>query len=201
MNRRARIVARNLVAVGAAIALAALPVLAQEDQSSPVDSPTGWAFRWLNFAIIFAGILWFATKICGPYFRGRTEEIAGKVAEGTRAKEAAEQQRKEAEAKLATIDQDVARMREEAKRSGEAEVLRLKEASKKEAEMIERAAQEEIAAAQRSAKFELKVLAGKLAIDRAEVLLRQELTPQAETTLFRAFVEQLAANGADGSRN
>ncbi len=201
MNGKLQIVARNLLAVGVAVALAALPVLAQEDQSSPVDSSTGWAFRWLNFAIVFAGILWFATKICGPYFRGRTEEIAAKVAEGARAREAAEQQRKEAEAKLATIDQEVARMRVEAKRSGEAEILRLREASKKEAEMIEHAAQEEIAAAQRSARFELKTLAGRLAIERAEALLRQELTPQAEATLFHAFVEQLAANGADGSRN
>ena len=56
--------------------------------------------------------------------------------------------------------------------------------------MIERAAQEEIAAAQRAARLEMKSLAARLAIERAEFLLRQELTP-AEAALFRGFVGDL----------
>jgi len=174
--------------------LVTLPALAQETEPSPADSTIGWGFRWLNFAIVFAGILYFAIKICGPYFRGRKEEIARQVAEGARAREAAEKLRQEVRDKLAGIDKEVARIREEAKRSTEAEAKRLRELARREAETIERAAEAEIAAARRNARLELKALAAGLAIDRAEVLLKEELTPEAEASLIHIFVEQLAGS-------
>ena len=55
----------------------------------------------------------------------------------------------------------------------------------REAETIERAAQAEIAAAERAARLELKALAARLAVERAEAVLRGELTPEAEAALFR----------------
>ena len=108
------------------ITLAALPALAQEGESSPADSPAGWVFRWLNFAIVFGAIAYFAVKKGGPYFRAHADEISRKIAEGARAREAAEQQRKEIQAKLAGIDQEVAAMKAEAQRDADAETLRLR---------------------------------------------------------------------------
>ena len=32
----------------------------------PADTPTGWAFRWLNFAIVFGAIAYFAVKYWRP---------------------------------------------------------------------------------------------------------------------------------------
>ena len=75
------------------VVLAALPVLAQEGEASPVDSPIGWVFRWLNFAIVFGAIAYLAWKKGGPYFRAHAEEISRKIEEGARAREAAERQR------------------------------------------------------------------------------------------------------------
>jgi F-type H+-transporting ATPase subunit b len=171
--------------------LTAVPALAQETEPSPADSTIGWIFRWLNFAIVFSGILYFALKTAGPYFRGRTEEIFRRVQEGARAREAAEQQRREVQAKLSGIDQEVAELREVAKRARDAEAGRLRALARQEAEAIERAARAEIAAAERTARLELKALAARLAIERAEVLLRQELGPEAQATLVHAFVEEL----------
>jgi len=171
--------------------LAALPALAQEGESSPADSPTGWIFRWLNFAIVFGAIAYFAVKAGGPYFRKQADEISRKIAEGTRAREAAEQQRKEIQAKLAAIEQEVAAMRAEAKRDAEAEAQRLRALAREEAQKIEAIAQAEIAAAERAARMELKSLGARMAIERAEALLRQELTPKAETALFENFVREL----------
>jgi F-type H+-transporting ATPase subunit b len=174
--------------------LVTLPVLAQETEPSPADTTIGWGFRWLNFAIVFAGILYFAIKVCGPYFRGRTEEISRQVAKGARAREAAERLRQEVRDKLVGIDKEVAQIREEAKRSTEGEAKRLRELARREAETIERAGEAEIAAAQRNARLELKALAAGLAIERAEVLLQQELTPEAEASLIHIFVEQLGGS-------
>jgi F0F1-type ATP synthase membrane subunit b/b' len=171
--------------------LAALPVLAQEGEASPVDSPAGWIFRWLNFAIVFGAIAYLAWKKGGPYFRAQTEEISQKIAEGARAREAAERQRQEVQAKLANIDSEIGAMRADSKRDAEAEAIRLRILAREEAQKIERAAQAEIAAAERAARMELKALGARMAVERAEALLRKELTPKSEAALFQTFVQEI----------
>jgi F-type H+-transporting ATPase subunit b len=170
--------------------LVAAPVFAQES-GDIADSSTGVIFRWLNFAIVFGIILYFFVKVAGPQFRSRSEEISRKIAEGKRAREAADQQRAAAQQKLAGIGEEVARLRAEAKRSGEAEAQRLRAQARSEAELIAKAAQEEIAAAQRAARLETKVLAARLALERAESLLQQQITPAEQATLFETFVEDV----------
>ena len=182
---------RNAGLLGVAILVAAMPLLAQEGEHSPADSTTGWVFRWLNFAIVFGAIVYFAVKKGGPYFRGQAEEISRKIAEGARAREKAERQRAEVQAKLANIENEIAQMRAEAKRDAEAETQRLRALAREEAQKIERAAQAEIAAAARAARAELKAFAARLAVERAEAVLREELTPKSEAALFEAFVQEL----------
>jgi F-type H+-transporting ATPase subunit b len=171
--------------------LAALPVLAQEGEASPVESPAGWIFRWLNFAIVFGAIGYLAWKKGGPYFRAQAEEISRKIAEGARAREAAERQRQEVQAKLANIESEIAAMRADSKRDADAEAQRLRSLAREEAQKIERAAQAEIVAAERAARMELKTLAARMAVERAEALLRKELTPKSEAALFQSFVQEL----------
>jgi len=183
-------VARLVGCAGLFLLLAAAPALAQEGGPSPADSPTGWVFRWINFAIVL-GLIVYALRKAAPYFRNHADEISQRIAEGTRAREAAEKQRREAQARLAGIETEVAALRVEAKKSAEAETERLRELARVEAEMIERAAQAEIAASERTARLELKALAARMATERAEALLRTQLTPQAEATLFGSFVAQL----------
>ena len=165
--------------------------LAQEGEASPADSAIGWTFRWLNFAIVFGAIAYFAVKHGGPYFRANAEEIARKIDEGARAREAAEKEKKEVEAKLANLPNEISQMRAEAKRDMEGEAQRLRALALEEAKKIEKAALAEIAAAERAARLELKALAARMAVDRAEALLRQELTPTAEQRLFQTFVAEL----------
>lgn len=183
-------VSRLLGCAGFFLLLAAAPVLAQEGEPSPADSPTGWVFRWINFAIVL-GLIVYALRKAAPSFRSRADEISQRIAEGTRAREAAEKQRREAQAKLAGIDAEVSTMRADAKRGAEAEAERLRELARVEAETIERAAQAEIAAAERAVRLELKAMAARMAVERAEASLRKELTPQAEATLFGSFVAEL----------
>jgi F-type H+-transporting ATPase subunit b len=170
--------------------LLALPVFAQDDQPSPADSTTGWVFRWLNFAIVL-GLFIYAFSKAAPYFRRHAQEISEKIAEGTRAREAAEADRRAAQAKLAEIETEVAAMRVEAKRSAQAEGERLRAQARAEAEAIERSAQAEIVAAERAARLQLKALAARMAVEHAEALLRSELTPRTEAALFGNFVAEL----------
>jgi len=177
----------------------AAPALAQEGEASPADSTSGWIFRWLNFVIVFGAIAYFAVKKGGPYFRHNADEIARKIEEGARAREAAEQRRKEIEGKLANLGSEVDQMRAEAKRGGEGEARRIRAMARQEAEKIEQSAQAEIVAAERAARLELKALAARMAVANAQKLLETELTREAEAGLFRTFVAEL--RGASGSVN
>jgi F0F1-type ATP synthase membrane subunit b/b' len=171
--------------------LIAAPAMAEEAATRPENSQAGWIFRWINFAIVLAAIVYFFAKVAAPSLRTRSDEIAQKIAEGSRAREAAEKQRRDVQAKLAGIDAEVAKLREEAKRSTEAEAVRLKTLARQEAEIIERAAQAEIVAAQRAATLEMKALAARLAIERAETVLAGQITPAAQASLFHTFVTEL----------
>jgi F-type H+-transporting ATPase subunit b len=186
----ARASARSLGLLGLFSLLAASAFAQESSPSAAADTSTGWVFRWLNFAIVFAGLVWAFSK-AEPYFRRHAQEISDQIAEGTRAREAAEKQRAEAQAKLARVDDEVAELRVQAKRGAEAESKRIAELAQSEAENVERSAQAEIAATERAARIELKNLAAQRAVELAEAVLRQELTPQREAALFRTFVAEL----------
>ena len=179
----------TLAALG--VVLVAAPAFGQEGGGDATTSQTGVVFRWLNFVIVAGLILYFAVKGGGPYFRNQAAIISEKIAEGKRAREAAARQRQAAAEKMAGIDAEIAQIRNEAKRSAELEAKRLRDSARDEAEAIDRAARAEIEAAQRAAKMELRALAAKLAVERAESVLRGELTPDAEAALFRAFVAEV----------
>jgi F-type H+-transporting ATPase subunit b len=183
-----RIALRSACAM-ALVALLAVPVFAQ-DTADSTTTTTGWIFRWINFAIVFGVLAWGFSK-AGPYFRKHSEEIAQKIAEGARAREAAENQRRTVQEKLAHLDDEVAKLRADAKRAAEGEAQRLRALAKEEAQNVERAGQLEIAAAEHAARLELKILAGRLAVERAEALLRQQMNAATEAAVFRSFVETL----------
>jgi F-type H+-transporting ATPase subunit b len=182
MRRAALFLALVLLGAGAASA---------QEGGSAADSNAGLIFKWVNFAIVFFAIAYAFAKAGGPAFRARAEKIGAQIGEAARAREAAEQQRHEAQQKRANLDKEVAEMRDAAKRDAAAEAQRLRELAKEEAVKIERIAQAEIAAAERAARLDLKRLEARLAVEGAETMLRREITPQGEAQLFRAFVAEL----------
>jgi F-type H+-transporting ATPase subunit b len=163
---------------------------AEEGVTPPENTQMGWIFRWIVFAIVAIALI-KAFAGAGPGLRSNSEQISQKIAEGTRAREAAEQQKREVQAKLAGIEAEVAKLRAEARQAMEGEAARLKALAKREAELIEQSAQAEIAAAQRAGGLALKALAAKLAVERAEQELARRITPEAQASLFRGFVAEL----------
>jgi F-type H+-transporting ATPase subunit b len=190
-TRRVNSAARALCFLIIFLAVAAVPVFAQEGEASPADSNTGWVFRWLNCALVFSAIAYCIVKYAAPAFRAQAEEISRKIAEGVRAREAAERQRREIKTKLEGLEREIEQLRADAKRDAEAEAQRLRDLGRAEAEKIELAARGEIDAAARAGRMELKALGARLAVERAEVLLQQELAPKSEAALLRTFIAEL----------
>jgi F-type H+-transporting ATPase subunit b len=103
----------------------------------------------------------------------------------------ADRQLKDAEQRLARLEDEVRGLREEARREGAAEAERIRTLARSDAEKIDLAAKAEIAAAERAARMELKALAAKLAVDGAESLLAKQLTAQNQESLIAGFVKSL----------
>lgn len=148
-------------------------------------------FKWINFAIV-AGLLgWVFLKLTPAFFRKNAETISSAITKATAAKAEAERLLREAEGKLARLEQEVAQLRATAQREAAAEAERLRAITQSDLKKVGLAAQAEIEAAERAARLELKAIAANLAVDGAESLLVKQLTPQAQESLLSAFVKSL----------
>jgi len=174
------------------IACAASAFAAEAGEQSPAEAPIGTLFRWLNFVLVFGGLGYLLAKRAPAVFRGRAEAVSASIADASAARAAAEQQLREAEEKLRRLDQEAAEMRAAARRESAAEAERLRALAREEAEKIGRAATLEIEAAERAARIELKAMAGRLAVERADAFIRQQITADTRVSLFRSFLDNLA---------
>jgi len=148
-------------------------------------------FKWINFAMVTAAFIWAFGKVLPPKFRANAEKISSAITKATAAKAEAERKLKDAEQRLARMEQEVRGLREEAQKEAAAEAERIRALARSDAEKIGLAARAEIAAAERAARIELKALAAKLAVDRAESLLAEQLNPQTQHALIAGFVKAL----------
>jgi F0F1-type ATP synthase membrane subunit b/b' len=172
------------------LVLAGLTQAAEESGSAGHVMGTG-GFKWVHFAIVAAVAFWLFTKVLPPAFRHRADHISAAISKAALAKAEAEKQLQEAVAKLASLEQEMEVFRAQAKKDGIAERDRLRTMAKADAEKIGFAAKAEIEAAEHAARVELKELAAKLAMDRAEGLVAKELTPAVQEAMLNEFVQSL----------
>jgi F-type H+-transporting ATPase subunit b len=151
----------------------ALPVLAAEGaEPDPADSTAGLIFRWLNFLIVFGGIAYLIAKHGGAFFRGNAKEIAASIVEATAVKAEADRELREVEVKVARLDQDVAEMREEARRNWTA-------------------ARTELAASERAAQQQVREIAASMAVERAAALVSSMMNREIRARMFQSFLGEL----------
>ncbi len=165
---------------------------AEGGEQNAAEEPVGTVFRWLNFALVFGAAGYLIVKHAPAWARRRAGAISASIAEAAAAQAAAEQELREAEGKLNRLDQEVAELRAAAKNESAAEAERIRARAGDEMDKIERAAQAEIEAAERAARMELKGTAAWLAVERADALIRAQITAAMQAALFRSFLDNLA---------
>lgn len=175
-----------------AIFLLTIPAHAAEGAgSNPADSAAGMIFRWLNFALVFGGIAYLIAKHGGAFFSANARAISASIREGTAAKEEADRQLRDVDAKIARLDREIADLREAARRDSDSEAERLNASGLAEIEKIQQAARAELSAAERAARQELRVLAASLAVERASQLISSRMDKDIRAKLFAAFLGEL----------
>jgi F0F1-type ATP synthase membrane subunit b/b' len=165
--------------------------LAEEEHASPAEHAARTSFRWIHFVIV-AALLIYVFRVYGrPYFRRISNSIFEAIEKATEAKGKAERELKEAAMKLASLEQEVGRFRAQAQTEASAEMDRLRAMMKTDAEKVGLAAKAEVEAAERAARVELRALAAKLAVDRAESLVARQMTPAVQEAMLDHFVQSL----------
>jgi F-type H+-transporting ATPase subunit b len=189
-------VTRRRIQIFAGVVLAslfaALTVHAAQEGGNAAQERANEIFKWINFALLAAGLIWLFGKVLPPTFRKNADNISSAISKATAARAGAERQLREAEEKLARLEQEVVQLRAAAQKEGEAEAERIRNAAQNDVQKVGMAVRAEMEAAERAARLELKAIAANLAVDGAESLLAKQLTPQAQEALVSAFVKGLA---------
>ncbi len=179
------------MAMSACVVLLVCACIVSAGETNSATEHATELFKWINFGILAAILLWaFGAKL-PSVFRANAETIASAITKATAVKADADRQLAEAEAKLARLEQEIVAMRVTAEKEAADDAARIKEMAKADAEKISLAARAEIEAAERAARMELKAIAAKLAVDGAESLLAKQLTARAQESLVSGFVASL----------
>jgi F-type H+-transporting ATPase subunit b len=196
-----RNVAAWLLAAGLILVPAAFPQHGEHEEAAPhgethsnVD-----AWKWANF-LILAGVLgYFIAKRGGAFFRSRQNEIRKGMADAEQARAEAEARLAEVDHRLANLGSEIEVLRRTAREEAAAEGERIRQQTGQRMAKIQVQAEQEIAAAVKAARAELKSYSAELSIGIARQKIRQRITPEGQNALIESFVEGLEKT-RDGSR-
>jgi F-type H+-transporting ATPase subunit b len=161
---------------------------------------TATIFLLLNFAIIFFAIVIPLVKIMPRVLRGRKETLSQSLRTAREATEDAKSRLSAVEAKLAGLDEEIAKFRAQVEQDSLEDEKRIKASLAEESARIVTAAEQEITAAAAQARRGLRTFAAELAIANAEKQL--VLTPETDRALIGEFISQVSANEhGKGGRN
>jgi len=148
-------------------------------------------YKWINFGILAAGLLFLALKMGRPFFAERAKEITVALDAAGRVKAEAEAQVAEISKRISNLDGELASMKAEAR----AEMEKERERSRRETEelkaKLQAAAEQEISSAVKHAEFELRRFASQLSLRLAEEKIRARMNGQVQAGLVGGFVASL----------
>jgi F-type H+-transporting ATPase subunit b len=157
-----------------------------------------WLGVLVNFAVVAGIIFWFAKKNLPAMFHSRTASIKKSLEEARKTSQEAKRRLSNIEARLSKLDVEIGEMRWAAEQEAASEEMRIKAAAEEDARKIVESAEQEIMAAAKLARRELKAYAADLAVSLAKKQIRVDSTT--DQGLMRSFTEQLSANHPDGDR-
>lgn len=144
--------------------------------------------KWINFAILAAGIGFVAVKAGGPAFRAKKQEILDGLSEGTRRAEEAAAKAAEIDRRMAGLQTEVDSLRAKANAEMAAEAERIRKETAVQIAKVEQGAQADIASAAKTARQEVKAYVAGLALD----LARQKVAAKMDDATQNVLVDRFA---------
>jgi F-type H+-transporting ATPase subunit b len=174
---------------------------AQENAQAKEKTEPGIAWKWANFAILAVGLGYLINKHLPPFFRSRTAEIQQGITEAQHIKRDAEARAAQVEARMQKLGEEIDRFRAQSREEMQQEGERIRQETAKQLGHLEQLAQQEIEAAGKVARRELKDYAAKLALDLAGQRVRARLNAGTETALVDGFIQDLQRQESHGTES
>ena len=154
---------------------------------------TARTFEVINIAIVVLALGIPLFRFLPRYLHHRGEKIGREIEAARRQTEDANSRLSAVEARLAYLDDEIARYRAEIEAEMQQDEVRIKAALEEERTRIVASAEQEIGAAAAHARRGLRQFAAELAIERAA--RQMTITPETDHTLIAEFVKDAAKGG------
>lgn len=176
---------------GALFLTAASPCVASGGITSSFSE--GWllAGKIFNAVVLFGGLFLLLRKPLKNFFIHRTAEIRKKLEDAEKARAEAEAKLEVARERLAALEAEIGRAREQAERDAAAARERILRHTEEEMERFRARARIEIESQKKEALDELRAFAAEQSAEAARRLLRAEIRPEDEEALFERFLQGL----------
>jgi F-type H+-transporting ATPase subunit b len=155
---------------------------------------TAQIFVFINFAILVFGVGIPLVRIVPKVIRKRSLTLRQNIDTARKETEDAGARLSAVEAKLASLDDEIAKFRSEVEKEIVHDEARIKAALEEESARIVAGAEQEISSAAAQARRGLRNFAADLAIEQAGKQL--VLTPETDQALIAEFISDVAGNGA-----
>jgi F-type H+-transporting ATPase subunit b len=168
-----------------------------EDTGGPHEGPKflglpAWIWKLANMLLFIGVLAWLLGGPAKKFFGDRNGQIRGAAEEAKTRRAKADQLASDIQARLTQIEADVRAIHERAEAEGERQRRELKEAADAEAQRILANARAEVDNRLKHARHELTEYAGELAAQRAEQIVREQITPADQKKIFDESVREVA---------
>lgn len=155
----------------------------------------GWLLKIVNMILFIGFLVWFAGGPVKTALANRSAEIRQAADEARERRAKADSLAADIQKRLSQIEADVKTIHERAEQEGERQKRELIAAAEAEAQKILAAARNEVDNRLKHARHELTEYAGELASQRAEALLRENITEADQRKLFNDSLRDVGEAG------
>jgi F-type H+-transporting ATPase subunit b len=156
---------------------------------------TARLFEFINFAIIFLAVVIPLGRIVPKVIRKRSQTLMHSLKTAREVTEDANTRLSAVEARLAGLDEEIAKYRAQVEQESLADEVRIKATIEEESARIVASAEQEIGVAAAQARRGLRNYAAELAVEQASKQL--VLSPQTDRALITEFIGDVANRGAN----
>jgi len=149
----------------------------------------GWEIA--NFVILAGFLGYMISKHAPKFFQARSEQIQRSLAEATKAKQDAERRVAEMERRIASLGEEIKRMRAGMRHEMAAEAERIRLETERRIRRVQEQAEQDIESMIKTARRELQMYSAGLALSLAEEQLKGRITSDVENNLVTSFVADL----------
>jgi F-type H+-transporting ATPase subunit b len=186
--RRARVLGLTLVIL---LLFGCLLASAAEGEAEAHGGGLDLLYRVVNFAILAGALVYLLKKPLANYLDAKAEQIRRELSEAVEKRQRAEAERKEAEARLAGLDEEIAQARAKGLAQAEEEGRRILQTAESEAARFAEKAKKQIEAEVELARRKLTARAAELSVEMARKKITEQISDADRKTLFEKSVEKL----------